>query len=363
MNKFKHLLVLAAAIMIGFTACKKDENETNQDNTKEQTVAKALIVNYGTYKLSNGEISIYDEAAKTITNKAYEKANDLAYSSCIQSMAIHNGKAYLMANNGDKIDVLDASTLAAAGTPIVDITKPRYFTAEGNTGYISCWGPVEDWSNVKDSYVAVVDLSTNTITNTIAIPNGPEGIIYHNNKLYVALAFARQIAVVDLSSNAVSYIDTKAVPMHLVKDNSNQIWATVVSTYSNPSGADSVGLAIINTTTDEVSSYVNFEGISGGGQILINNDKSSIYVMGKEAWPGTLSTVYQINTANKTIASSALISGENFNGIGYNPTTDNIYVMISPSTDVNGTIQIYSAEGNLIDEAETSIAPLHVVFN
>lgn len=360
MKNFKTLSVLLLAAVIGaFSSCKKEE-EVKPVVVKDLS---AYVVNYGTYDGVKGELSIYDEKAKTIQNGAYKSANNVDFSSCIQSLAIHNNVAYMMSNNGDKIDIVDAKTLTASVNPISeDITKPRYFVADGTTGYISCWGNIEDWSNIENSYIAVVDLSAKKVTKKIMIANGPEGVTIANGKLYVALAFTNQVAVVDLGTEAVSYIDVNAVPKHFVKDSNGNLWVTLVSTYSNSFGSDKVGLAVIDTQNDVVTDNVNFEGIGGSGYLAINGSKTKIYVMGAEAWPGTKTNIFEVDVNAKTIGSSALVEGENYYGMGCNSQTDKLYVLISPSTSENGKLQVYSTDGTLENEVETGIAPQHVVF-
>ena len=51
-----------------------------------------------------------------------------------------------------------------------------------------------------------------------------------------------------------------------------------------------------------------------------------IYYLTSEPWPGTNTTVFVFDTETKTSSASALITGENFYGIGFNPASNLIYV-------------------------------------
>lgn len=354
--KIQFLIIALAALFL--TSCKKDDDKDTMSNATNV----AYIVNYGSYSGSKSEISIYNTTDQTITHNAYKAANSIDFTSNIQSMAIYNDKAYFMSNNGDKIDIVEAKTLVQSVNPIsTNITKPRYFAATGNYAYVSCWGTVDDWTTIPNSYIAKIDLSSKTVTK-IPLPGGPEGVIIVNNKLYVGLTTTNKVAVVDLTTEAISYITVSAVPQHFALDYSNKIWVSLTSQYSSPFPASSLGLAVINPQTNIVESKIDFEGIGSDGYINISSDKKTLYIMGSEPWPGTKSTIYTINTVSKTLSSSALISGEKFYGFNVNPKDDNIYVLISPSVTVNGTLKVYDKTGTLIDEETTGIGPQHVVF-
>ncbi len=358
MRKIRNFMFFVAVIATVFVSCKKDDDV---DPSKEYSKV-AYIVNYGSYSGSKSEISIYDTDSSSITHDAYKAANSVDFTSNIESMSIYEDIAYFMSNNGDKIDIVDAKTLVATGNPIsTDITKPRYFAADGNTAYISCWGDVNDWSVMANSYIAKIDLTTKAVTK-IALPGGPEGVIVIDNNLYAALTTTKKIAVIDLSSNNVSYINTLAIPYHFVVDDDGYLWASMVSTYTVPVGLDSVGLTQIDPTNNTVLANVNFSSIGSNGFIHISSDKKTVYVFGKEAWPGTASTIYSIDVTSHTLSGSALISGEKFNGFGVNPENDNIYVLISPGATEKGLLKIYDSAGSLLDEEETGVSPKHVVF-
>ncbi len=366
MNVFKtrFYLALVTLSMIFAFACEKDDNEKD-DNKKEETTAasKVYIINYGSYGTVSSTVDIYSEDDNSIDTNAYESANGVAYSSNAQSFAIYNGKGYFMGNESDKIDIVNAKTLEQSINPIeTDITKPRYFAAKDETGYISCWGTITDWSVVANSYIAELDISNNMISQKIILPGGPEGVIIEDNKLYAALEFRDSVAVINLDNHSVSYIETPAIPQHFVKGKNGNLWVSLVSTYSDPAPADSLGVGIIDPATDQFTGRVAFSGISGDGQLAVNNDKDKIYVMGKAAFPGTASSVYVIDVDGKSIGQSALISGENFNGIGCHPESNNIYVLISPSLQETGSLKVYDDQGTLVDSKETGVAPQEVVF-
>ena len=358
MNSIKKIILSVLFLSTVFVSC----SDTDDPPVKKEYDKVAYIVNYGVYGKGNGEISIYDSEKETMTQNGYKTANSIDFSSNIQSMSIYNDVAYLMSNAGDKIDVLDAATLKALGNPVSgDIIKPRYFAATGNTAYISCWGEVNDWSVMANSYIATMDLTSKTITK-IAVPGGAEGMIIVNNKLFVGSTVFKKITVIDLSNNNMSFIAVSGVPQQFVEDGSGNIWVSTVSKYSTPVPSDMIGLEMINPKTNKVTATINFPGMGSNGLISISSDKKTIYTLGVEAWPGTATTIYSVDVAKKEISSGALITGEKFNGLNVNPENNDIYVLVSPDATSPGKLNIYSSNGVLLSENETGVSPILAVF-
>lgn len=358
MKTIKNFMLFVAIAATVLTSCTTDDEPTPEKNYSNV----AYIVNYGTFGSGNGEISIYDTDSATITNSAYYNSNSVDFTSNIQSIAIHNNIAYFMSNGGDKIDIVDAKTLKTLGNPISnDIIVPRYFIAEGNTAYISCWGEDAsiEWKTLPNSYIAKVDLTTKEVTR-IALPGGPEDVTIIDNKLYAALTTTKKIAVIDLLTNDISYINTLAIPYHLIVDDAGYLWASMVSTWSVPVGTDSVGVTKIDPSTNTVVANVNYSGIGHNGYIEYSND--NLYIMGSEAWPKTGSNIAIVNTSTERLEDDSFISGEQFYGFGVNTTNNDIYVLIAPSAIDNGLLKVYDSAGALIDKKETGISPQHVIF-
>ena len=367
MKIFKKSCLLVIASVFLFTACKKDEPTPEPPTTLDATKSYAYVVSYGSYSGLKSEFDIYNITDKTITNNAYLAANSVAFNSNIQSSLISNGLLYCMSNNGDKIDVLNASTLVQSSNPIsTDIVKPRYMVIDGNNAYVSCWGNA-DWDIMADSYIAKIDLTTKAVTK-LALPGGPEGLEIANGKLYAALNYKDSIATINLANEQISYIATPAVSSYFLKDNSNNLYVSFVSTYSDTSSFSGIGY--INTTTDQIVNNNLLTGISSdyGSIMRFNNDKSKIYIIASswvEDTPGNWvlkGGIKVFNTINSSFETAFLENVNGLNGISVNPTNNDVYVLISPSATENGTLKVYSSSGTLLDTKETGIGPNQVLF-
>lgn len=356
MKKF-NLLIGILILTIGlFTSCEKSDSS---DNIIVQ--GNALIANYGSYSGAKGEFSLYNEGNGAITNNYYNTKNTpLEFTSCIQSIYKHNGKIYSMSNNADKIDIMDLTTFKGENPIETDIVKPRYMVAKEDKAYVSCWGNVSDWKVMANSYIAIINLNTKNVTK-IPHSGGSEGLAIVDNKLYAASYTKNSIAVFDLATEKFERnIQIPALARHFIV-NGKTLWVSHVSSYSIPYTKDKLGITAINTTNNSIIKTINIEGIGSEGYFASNLDGSKIYVLGAEPWPSTVTNITSVNTKDNTI-NEKFITGESFNGIGYNQTTDKLYVLISPSTSSNGKVQIYNTKGEKLKEATTGISPMHVIF-
>ena len=361
MNSIKKIILSVVLLSALFVSCS-DDDDPKQPIIEYDKVA--YIVNFGNYGGGNGEISIYNIDKESMIQKGYESSNGVPLASNIQSMSIYDDVAYLMSNAGDKIDILDAATLKAISNPISDgITKPRYLAASGKYAYVSCWGEVNDWSVMGNSYIAKIELETNKIVGNLDLSGGPEGVIISDNKLYVASSINNEVTVINTTTfEVIKTITVSAVPQQFVKDDLGNLWVSVVSKYSTPFPTDKLGFVIINPKNDTVVDEVNFPDIGSEGWIAISPDKKTVYGLGAESWPGTATTIYSVEVASKSLSSEALITGESYYGFNVNPDNGDVYVLISPDPTTSGTLEIYAANGTKLSDEATGSGPNQVVY-
>ncbi len=349
------IFAIALVFVSLFTACIKEDK-----NTPLVELGSNYIINYGNYSGDKGGVSLYNLEDSTVTNGYFESVNDVASVSNIQYAYHTNGKIYLLGNNVDQVFYVDENTFEqkANGISGDDLIKPRYCVAKNNILYVSCWGG-DVWSDPSISYITKIDLITNSVIGTISLPGGPEGLAIANGKLYAALNYDKKIAVINLSSEVISYIDAPAVSSYFVKDKNENLYVTQVGSYSVT--VDKEGIGYINTQTDELTVY-ELAGVSQSyGNILeFNMDYSKLYVM---------TSVYDVdwnlsgaiavfNVATKTFEANMLVSGVlGLNGIAVNKTTDDIYYFVAKSATANGKMVAIKSDGTVIDEYETGISP------
>lgn len=359
MNKISKLMTMAVLIaaVFFFSSC---DNESGDVEIPKKT--GVLVVNAGNFGSGNGSVSFYDEELGVITNNIIKEANDGAeVGAGIESIYQHDGVGYLVCNAPDKIEFFSVEDYKYLANPNTNVAQPRYMTVVGNKAYITCWGPWSANFTLEESYVAIMDLSTKEIVGTLECGVGPEGIFAVGNKLFIANSFENSVTVIDLSSSSNSKINLEAAPQHFTLDGAGTLWVTLSSNFGvYPEGK--VGLQAINTSTDAKGSFTKVPGISEDGVLAINSSGEKIYVLTAQPWPGTATEVFEFDANSKMLESEALITGENFNGIGYNQTTDMLYVADAAGFAGNGQILVYDVDGMVQDDQVTSIGPFHFMF-
>jgi hypothetical protein len=357
MKKINVLLIACLAIILGsFTSCEKEDSSNNII-----IEGNALIANYGGYNKANGEISLFNETSGEITNNYYSTKTGIPFTSNIQSITKHNGNLFFMSNASDKIDVVSLIDFKALPSISTDITKPRHMVAKGNKAYVSCWGNVVEWAIMANSYIAIINLDDNSVKKILR-PGGFEGMAIIGNKLYAAAYDKKEIAVLDLDTE--KFLEPIAIPAlarQLVVDG-KKLWVSHISSYSIPVDASLVGISCINTTNNTIERTVNIPNIGSNGLFETNANASKIYVLAKEAYPSTASNIILVDALKGEIENDTFITGESFYGMGFNKTTDKLYVMISPNSSTNGSVRVYNNKAEKLIDKVCGISPLQVLF-
>ncbi|MFV0554455.1 MAG: hypothetical protein ACK5LR_07095 [Mangrovibacterium sp.] len=358
-------LLPALLLMAGFSACSEDDNDNGTGTGSQSTETKgAYIVNYGGTETS--AISKFDYDANKTSTCYYQMQNGKKPLSNIQWAYNYDGKVYLIGNFPDQILVTD-ETFTVVDTITENVANPRNCIADGNYLYISCWGESPDWGKMADSYILKYNIETGS-SEKIACAGGPEGLEIANGKLYIALNYANQIAVMDLNTEEFSDIKTNAVSSYFAKDASNNLYVTLVSTYSNGSESENVGLGYINTSTDELTFYKSSFGMSAAyaQTIAISNDGAKVYlataIYAEDGYTVTEDGVSTFDTASKSFDKTPFASGvSGINGVSVNPENNDVYVFISASTTDNGTMKVYS-NGKFVKDYTVGVSPAMAIF-
>ena len=207
------------------------------------------------------------------------------------------------------------------------------------------------------------------LKKTIDVAGGPEGMEIANGKLYCALNYVNKIAVMDLATEEIKFIETSSVTSYFLKDDSNNLYVSLLSTYSNASST--TGLGYINTSTDAIESIYTLPSVSTNYSSIMsfNADKSKIYVCASSWVEETPDNwvqkggLFDFDVASKEFGSTALVASiDGLNAVSVNPKTNDIYVLISQSATSTGELKVYNAAGEFQANYPTGIAPGWVLY-
>ena len=360
-NLFKLFPVLFATIVL-FSACSDDDD--NGGNSGDSTTTGAYVINYGGYQKSTSSITKYDYVNDELTEYWYQLQNNYSIiNSSPQWAYVYDDQVYLVNYSPDNLQVLNES-FESQDTITTNVVKPRNCIGNGDYLYISCWGENPDWVDLPDSYLLKYNVTTGAVDEKIDLAGGPEGLQIANGKLYVALNYKQAVAVMDLTTEEISYIETPAVCSYFVKDDDDNLYVSLISSYSH--SATETGLGFINTTTDALTVY-DLDNVSTtySSMMDLSKDGSKIYVVAAayDASYNMVGGVQIFDTETKTFESSSLVTGiTGINGVSVNPVDGKIYVYITNGSSDKGEMQIYSEDETFEETKNVGAAPAMTIF-
>ncbi|WP_346854331.1 PKD domain-containing protein [uncultured Draconibacterium sp.] len=330
--------------------------------TQSVNVAADLsyIINYGSYSGDKTTISTFNKYVDEdqVSNGYYAEVNGVAKTSNTQYAYNYNGNIYFMDNNVDGISWVNNKTFLQTKNAITtDIVKPRYCVGNGDYLYVSCWGG-DIWLDETLSYIAKVNLTTNAVEEKIALPGGPEGLSIANDKLYAALNYKDSVAVIDLATENISYIEMPALTSYFVKDNDDNLYVSLIRAWDDY--VTQTGIGFINTATDVLDTTYALDGVSSSYVNILepNDDFSKLYVMtsGYDANWNVSGAIASFDVASESFDDTNFVENiSGLNGVGF--YDDMVFTFIAPAVTGNGEVVTYTEDGNQVSEYETGIAP------
>ena len=106
---------LHRGLLLLLASCKKDTPavDNNPDIIKEHGV---FIVNEGNYTWSNASVSFYNFVNGQYFEDVFDEVNNRPLGDVAQSIAVSNGKAYIVVNNSNKIEIVDLNYFHFCGS-------------------------------------------------------------------------------------------------------------------------------------------------------------------------------------------------------------------------------------------------------
>ena len=152
-------------------------------------------------------------------------------------------------------------------------------------------------STTHDNSVAIIDVATMTLINSVYVGSVPAGLAVtpDGSTLYVALSGANRIAKVDLATQSLSgYIDLPSPPYDVEVGNGR----LYVTPGTNSAGG---GIMQVDLATNSVTGVFS-EGVSiyAGGLLEISPDRNKLYFANRGLSPGTLAK-FDISTATPAL--------------------------------------------------------------
>ena len=352
----KSTSILAAVFILSLLigSCSKDDTETPQEPLGAYE-GGILVSNEGPFGNGTGTVTFISSDLNITESAIFNKVNGEDLGNIVQSIGFNGDHAYIVANNSNKITVVNRYSFEKLGTITEGLDNPRYFVSVNNTGYVTNWG---DPFDETDDYVAIINLQNFTVEGTISVVFGPEDIVVNNNTIYVAHqgAFSQNNIVTAIDANTNTVLETITVgdvPNSLVLDPQGNLW---VLSEGNPSYTDNEtagSLTKINTSSNLVVDTLEFQSTDHPG--LLCSDGIDLY--------------YQLNGAvyKMSYSDSSLPSGPRFGGVSFYTmavANGKLYGTDAKDFASQGSLTVYDLGTNsVIKTVTTGIIPGGIYFN
>ena len=341
--------ILALAFGVFISACENDDNGGGEPLPTGDYVDGILVSNEGPFNNGTGTVTFISDDLETKEDNIFNTVNNEDLGNIVQSIGFSEDKAYVIANVSNKITVVDRFTFEKEAGITTGLNNPRYFVSANGKGYVTNWG---DAADETDDYVAIIDLQTNTVEDTIPVAFGPEKITVKGSFVYVAHqgGFGQNniISIIDSDVNSVSKTITVGdVPNSMQFDIDGNLW---VLCGGKPSftGEETAGLLFkVNTTTNESFGSLGFTG---------TQHPSHLSRSGSDFYYNLNGEVYKLSDTATSLPAASEFSGLSI----YAMTTldDKLYVTDAKDFASDGEIQRYNADtGAFMDAFTVKVAP------
>lgn len=345
------LLLLSFAFI--FTSCNSDDDAIAVPLGDYEN--GILVAHEGNFGQGNASVSYVSYDFETVDNTIFSDVNDMPLGDTAQSIAFNGNLAYIVLNNSNAIKVVNRYTFELVASIDSGLSNPRYVAFANGKGFVTNWG---DGGVPTDDYLAIIDLSTNTLTgDTISVVEGPEEIIANGNVVFVAHqgGFGQndKVSVVDASSNTVSQTITVGdVPNSLQLDGVGNLW---VLSGGKPAwtGSETGGKLSRISLADYSVTNIDFATTAHPNFLNFENGTLYYYMAG---------SVYKMQNSATDLPTTSEIDGLNFYGMSVNNGV--LYGVDAADFTSNGSLAAYDLSSNsLLHTTTVSIIPGGVYFN
>ncbi len=380
MKKFA-LMLFAAFMAAGFTACSDDDNK----GEATETVSGFYTINAGNKGAKiPSSITAFDYATGLSSNPmedAFYAVNEIALGDNAQQALVYGDKMYIVMHGSNLIWVVDPVTLKIISSikPEGDATQPRYIVGKDDKLYCTMY----------TGYVSEIDPESNKIIRSIKVGPNPDQLGVIGNNLVVAcsdgsnyngaasngVAYGNScISIVDLSTFEASVLE--GLDKVLDKTQAASLNPTVVA--SNGTDAFVVSMGDYTSATSNTVLKVSenkVERVCEGSIITV--DGNDLYVIKAQYGVSSDKFTYKVydtkslkekrDIANQNTVADAKISYPSC--VAVDPVDKNI-VIVSYNLDSKGYPQykeptyanIYDWSGNFKKRIQCGVGATSVTF-
>ncbi|MCD7935225.1 MAG: YncE family protein [Tannerellaceae bacterium] len=306
-----------------------------------------FVVNEGNFGYSTASLSYYTPSTGDIEHEVFIRSNGIPLGDVAQSMAIKDGRGFVVVNNSSVIYVMDLNTFKVRGK-IYPFTSPRYIHFLSNTkAYVT---------DLYDPRISIINPDTYEITGHIDM-NGhasTEQMVQYDKYVFTnCWSYDNKILVIDTEQDLlVDSIEVGIQPTSLVIDKYNKIWTVTDGGYEgSPYGYTAPSLYRIDAETRQIEQEFTFRKGEHPSEICLNGTRDTLYFINNSIW--RMEVTADLFPARPFIEPAGTI----YYGLAVNPVNSDVYVADAIDYVQLGVVYRYSSQGNLLDHFRAGIIP------
>ncbi|MBN1990842.1 MAG: YncE family protein [Bacteroidales bacterium] len=348
---------LLVVVVLGLTSCMDEERLITPVDLYAQR--GVFVVNEGNYQYGNASLSFYNSDTREVTNNIFLSANGIPLGDVAQSMAIRQGKIYVVINNSGVVRVLNSNTLALEKS-IEGLTSPRHILFEN-----------DERAYVSDLYargIHIVNPSTGKKTGFIqagtkSMPfhqHPTENLVRIGDRLYTnCWSYDRKVLVIDpMAEKVVDSIEVGLQPLWMIADREGKLWTITDGGFvGNPAGNEKPKLMRINPASNSMEKEFIFDDINAQvGHITLSATGDSILFISND--------IYKMSVDATSLPTEPFIPKKRrtYRAIAVDPRTYEVYVTDATDFINSGYLFRFTPNGDVIDSVKVGVTPAGISF-
>ena len=362
---FSKLVLITLVSALFFVSCTNDdEKEAEPLGSYDKGL---LILNQGGFGHNDASVSYVSSDFSIAQNDVFSVVNpSITLGDTGQDVGFNNELAYIVLNASNKIEIVNRYTLKSVGSISTGLKNPRYIAFANGKGYVTNWG---NGGVSTDDYVAVIDLTTNKVSSSIPVVEGPERILANSGKLYVAhkggYSYGNKISVIDAAANSVTATITVGDVPESMDIKGGTLW---VACSGNPSYVaaplvETAGKIVkVDMSTNKVTSTIAYSDAA--------KHVANLVLAGNDVYYTVDATVYKMGDAVVALPTAPLFSTSPQGVYGvYSFAVHGSYIYVGDAGDYthNGKVYVYALTspsiGTLEKTFSVGVIPAGFYFN
>ena len=326
------------AITILFSSCKKDSPK--QTSTNGKTFSNGVfVVCEGNFTYGNAGVSFYHRDTKQTETNIFQTINGYPLGDVFESMYGDGSHYFLVVNNSQKIEVVDASTFKTT-TSITGFNSPRYYLPYNEKAFVSDIGANGVWVIGSDM----------KIKSKIPASGWTEQMVIFNNELFVTkVKNGYCVLVIDpVNEKITDSIPVGEEPQWIVKDKEDKLWV-LTNAYRKTKPAN---LHRIDPATHKVLLTLTFPSTTDAPtRLKLNATMDSVLFLDNG--------IYRMGIDETSLPAQPLIKPgvHKYYGLGIDNATGIIYGSDALDFTQPGIVFRYRADGTPLDSFRTDPGP------